>query len=211
MHNFKAPIRDIQFTLYEVLGAEQHYQRIGAQEANRELVDAIIVEGGKFAEEVLAPLNQIGDTVGCQFNNGVVTTPPGFKEAYKQYVEGGWPSLAGEAAYGKQCVACHVVVNDDGEKLAGRNGKSGPNLYNIAGAGAGMVEDYRYGKSIVAAGAKNGLIWTEETFVAYVQDPKGFLRSFLDDKKARAKMSFKVRNEDDARNIYAYLFSLADE
>ena len=120
-------------------------------------------------------------------------------------------AAAGEAAYGKQCVACHVVVNDDGEKLAGRNGKSGPNLYNIAGAGAGMVEDYRYGKSIVAAGAKNGLIWTEETFVAYVQDPKGFLRSFLDDKKARAKMSFKVRNEDDARNIYAYLFSLADE
>ena len=119
--------------------------------------------------------------------------------------------VAGEIAYSKQCVACHVVVNDDGEKLAGRNGKSGPNLYNIAGASAGIVEDYRYGKSIVAAGAKNGLIWTEETFVAYVQDPKGFLRSFLEDKKARAKMSYKVRNEDDARNIYAYLFSLADE
>jgi alkylation response protein AidB-like acyl-CoA dehydrogenase len=114
MHNFKAPIRDIQFTLYEVLGAEQHYQRIGAQEANRELVDAIIVEGGKFAEEVLAPLNQIGDTVGCQFNNGVVTTPPGFKEAYKQYVEGGWPSLAGEAAYGGQGLpeSLATVVNE---------------------------------------------------------------------------------------------------
>mgnify|MGYP006155658341 FL=1 len=119
--------------------------------------------------------------------------------------------VAGEIAYSKQCVACHVVVNDDGEKLAGRNGKSGPNLYNIAGAGAGMVEGYRYGKSIVAAGAENGLVWTEATFVAYVQNPKGFLRSYLNDKKARAKMSYKVRNEEDAHNIYAYLFSLYAE
>jgi len=119
--------------------------------------------------------------------------------------------IAGEIAYSKQCVACHVVVNDDGKKLAGRNGKSGPNLYNIAGAVAGMVEGYRYGKSIVAAGAENSLVWTEDTFVAYVQDPKGFLRTYLDDKKARAKMSYKVRDEEDARNIYAYLFSLYTE
>ena len=119
--------------------------------------------------------------------------------------------IAGEIAYSKQCVACHVVVNDDGKKLAGRNGKSGPNLYNIAGAVAGMVEGYRYGKSIVAAGAENSLVWTEDTFVAYVQDPNGFLRTYLDDKKARAKMSYKVRNEEDARNIYAYLFSLYTE
>lgn len=114
MHDFKPPIRDIQFTLYEVLGAEQHYQRIGADEANRELVDAIIIEGGKFAEEVLAPLNQIGDKIGCQFDNGVVTTPPGFKEAYKQYVDGGWPSLAGEVAYGGQGLpeSLATVVNE---------------------------------------------------------------------------------------------------
>lgn len=118
-------------------------------------------------------------------------------------------SVAGEAVFGNQCVACHLVVNDDGEKLAGRNGKSGPNLYNIAGAGAGMVKGYRYGQSIVIAGSENGLIWNEETFVAYVQDPKGFLRTFLDDKKARAKMSYKVRDEEDARNVYAYLFSLS--
>ena len=119
--------------------------------------------------------------------------------------------IAGEIAYSKQCVACHVVVNDDGKKLAGRNGKSGPNLYNIAGAVAGMVEGYRYGKSIVAAGGENSLVWTEDTFVAYVQDPKGFLRTYLDDKKVRAKMSYKVRDEEDARNIYAYLFSLYTE
>lgn len=102
MHDFRAPIRDIQFTLYEALNAEQHYQRIGAEEANRELIDAILTEGGKFAEEELGPLYQVGDQVGCQYNDGVVTTPPGFKAAYQKYVEGGWPSLAGEVEYGGQ-------------------------------------------------------------------------------------------------------------
>ena len=114
-------------------------------------------------------------------------------------------------AFNKQCVACHVVVTDAGEKLAGRNSKSGPNLYNIAGATAGAIPGYRYGKSLVKAGAELGLIWTEETFSAYVQDPKDFLKVFLDDKKARAKMSFKVRKEEDARNIYAYLYSIGSK
>ena len=113
---------------------------------------------------------------------------------------------AGEVAFNKQCVACHVVVTDAGEKLAGRNSKSGPNLYNVAGATAGAVPGYRYGKSLVKAGVELGLIWIEETFSAYVQDPKVFLKVFFDDKKARAKMSFKVRKEEDARNIYAYLY-----
>jgi alkylation response protein AidB-like acyl-CoA dehydrogenase len=99
---FKAPIQDIQFTLYEVLGAEQHYQRIGAEDASRELVDAVIAEAAKFAEEVLAPLNQVGDREGCNFEDGKVTTPTGFKQAYAQYVAGGWPSLAGDPAYGGQ-------------------------------------------------------------------------------------------------------------
>jgi cytochrome c len=118
---------------------------------------------------------------------------------------------AGEVAFNKQCVACHVVVTDAGEKLAGRNSKSGPNLYNIAGATAGAVPGYRYGKSLAQAGAELGLIWTEETFSAYVQDPMDFLKVFLDDKGARAKMSFKVRKEEDARNIYAYLYSIGSK
>jgi len=64
---------------------------------------------------------------------------------------------------------------------------------------------------LVKAGAELGLIWIEETFSAYVQDPKGFLKVFLDDKKARAKMSFKVRKEEDARNIYAYLYRIGSK
>jgi hypothetical protein len=114
MPDFKAPVRDIQFTLFEVLKAEAHYEKIGAEDANRELIDAIIAEGAKFSEEVLAPLNRVGDEIGCTFDNGVVTTPPGFKEAYKQYVEGGWPSLAGDPLYGGQGLpdSLATVVNE---------------------------------------------------------------------------------------------------
>ena len=101
MPEFRAPVKDIQFMLYDVLDTEAHYARIAAEEASRDLIDAIVNEGGKFAEEVLAPLYQSGDA-GCEFNNGKVTTPAGFKEAYQQYVEGGWPSLSGDPAYGGQ-------------------------------------------------------------------------------------------------------------
>ena len=101
MPDFRAPTKDINFVLYDVLGAEQHYQRIGAKEATRDLVEAVVNEGGKFAEEILAPLYQSGDK-GCEFNDGVVTTPAGFKEAYQQFVEGGWPALAGDPEYGGQ-------------------------------------------------------------------------------------------------------------
>tara|TARA_B100001059_G_scaffold93759_1_gene93053 strand:- start:1652 stop:3427 length:1776 start_codon:yes stop_codon:yes gene_type:complete len=101
MPDFRAPTKDIKFVLYEVLNAEQHYQRIGAEEATRDLVEAVINEGGKFAEEILAPLYQSGDK-GCEFNEGLVITPAGFKEAYQQFVEGGWPALAGDPEYGGQ-------------------------------------------------------------------------------------------------------------
>lgn len=102
MPEYRTPVRDIQFALYDVLDAEQHYQRIKAEEASRDLIDAIITEGGKFAEEVLGPLMQTADSEGCKFENGKVSTPTGFREAYQQYVEGGWPSIAGDPAYGGQ-------------------------------------------------------------------------------------------------------------
>ena len=114
MPDYKAPIRDIHFVLYDLLGAEEHYQRIGAEETSRDLVEAIITEGGRFAESILAPLHRVGDEEGCKFNNGVVTTPPGFKEAYAQYVAGGWPSLAGDPEYGGQGLpgSLSVAINE---------------------------------------------------------------------------------------------------
>ena len=115
---------------------------------------------------------------------------------------------AGEEAFNRQCVACHVVVDGNGETLAGRNARTGPNLYAVSGRTLGVVEDFRYSDSIVELG-EAGTVWDEANFVGYVQDPTGWLRETLDDRRARGKMAFKVRSEDDAANLYAYLASLA--
>ena len=116
---------------------------------------------------------------------------------------------AGEKAF-SQCQTCHVVVDDDGNTLAGRNAKTGPNLYGIVGRTAGTVEGFRYGDDLVAAGEK-GLVWDEETFLAYVQNPSAFLKEYLEDNSARGRMSFRVRKEEDAANLYAYLMSIGPE
>jgi len=116
---------------------------------------------------------------------------------------------AGEEAF-QQCVSCHVVVDPSGETLAGRNARTGPNLYGVAGRALAAVEDFRYGDGIITGG-EMGLQWTEENFVAYVQDPTGWLREATDDRRARGKMSYRVRSEDDAVNLYAYLASLQAE
>ncbi len=92
----------MKFVMQELLDCEQHYQQLGYQDASIDMVDAIISEAAKFTEQVIAPLNQIGDEQGCTFNDGTVTTPDGFKDAYQQYVEGGWPTLSQSEEFGGQ-------------------------------------------------------------------------------------------------------------
>ncbi|ROS01251.1 hypothetical protein EDC56_1680 [Sinobacterium caligoides] len=95
MPEYRAPIRDIDFVLKELLNSEEHFASLeGAGDMNVELMDAILDSGAKFAEQVVAPLNQIGDEVGCHFEDGNVTTPPGYKEAFQQYVANGWQGLS---------------------------------------------------------------------------------------------------------------------
>jgi len=118
-------------------------------------------------------------------------------------------AAAGEAAF-RQCIACHVVVNEAGDTLAGRNARTGPNLYGIAGATAGAVEDFRYSPGLTALN-EAGHVWTEETFAAYVQDPTSHIREVTGNNSARGSMAFRVRSEEDAVNLYAYLASLAAE
>lgn len=115
---------------------------------------------------------------------------------------------AGEKVFSKQCVTCHVVKDADGNTLAGKNGRVGPNLYGVAGRTAGIEEGFNYGRSMKKAG-EQGIVWTEAHFVNYVQDPTKWLRAVLDDKHARGKMSWKVRDPQEALDVYAYLYSLA--
>ena len=103
MSDYKAPLRDIEFALYELLGYEKHLCTLPcAEDATRELVDAILEEGAKFCEKVISPLNRVGDEQGCTLVDGVVTTPDGFKEAYQQFVDGGWPSMCHALEHGGQ-------------------------------------------------------------------------------------------------------------
>lgn len=114
------------------------------------------------------------------------------------------PTFAGDAAKGealfKRCMACHMV----GE---GAKNKVGPILTNVVGSKIASVEDYKYGKSIVALG-ETGAIWTQEEMFEYLADPKKYLRAKLDDKKAKSKMSFKLKKEDERNDIIAYLATL---
>ena len=119
-------------------------------------------------------------------------------------------AAAGEEQFNRQCVACHVVADASGEVLAGRNARTGPNLFGLAGRQIGSVEDFRYGDSIVELG-ETGAVWTEEAFVGYVQDPTGWLRETLDDRRARGKMAYQVRQEDQAYDLYAYLATFVAE
>lgn len=117
-------------------------------------------------------------------------------------------AASGEKIFGK-CKSCHMVVDDAGEAIE-KGGKTGPNLYGIYERVAGSVADYNYGNSLQEAGEK-GLEWDEETFTAYVADPKGFLREYLDDNKAKSRMSFRLRKEQDAADVWAYLVSVGPE
>ena len=103
MPHYQAPTEDMKFILHDWLKITEHYQSLGFEEAaDLELVNAIIEESGKFASEVISPLNFPGDQQGCHLNDGKVTTPDGFKAAYQQYCEAGWSSLAASPEFGGQ-------------------------------------------------------------------------------------------------------------
>ncbi|NNL56106.1 MAG: acyl-CoA dehydrogenase [Pseudomonadales bacterium] len=103
MPAYKAPVRDLQFVLEDVFNVYETFQQLpGAEETTPDVGQAIMQEAGKFCEEVLHPLNQTGDTQGCKWEDGNVTTPDGFKEAYQSFIEMGWPALDQSADYGGQ-------------------------------------------------------------------------------------------------------------
>ncbi len=119
------------------------------------------------------------------------------------------PALAeGDAEAGKKafnkCKACHMLKSEDGEDIV-KGGRTGPNLYGIIGRTAGSVEDFKYGKDLVAAG-EAGLVWDETNLAEYSADPRAFLRTTLGDDKAKSKMTFKLKKggEDVAAFLAQY-------
>jgi alkylation response protein AidB-like acyl-CoA dehydrogenase len=99
---YKAPLADFRFLLHEVFNAGQLAKLPGYEEATPDMMDSILEEGAKLCEEVLQPLNLPGDAEGCHFDNGKVTTPKGFKEAYDTFTQGGWMGLSCSKDYGGQ-------------------------------------------------------------------------------------------------------------
>ena len=105
MPQYTPPIRDLQFVLHELLDAAGTLRQLPAHaEIDADTINAVLEEGGKFTAEVVAPLNLPGDAQGCSLDRSThaVTAPKGFKEAYAQYVEGGWPALSCDPAFGGQ-------------------------------------------------------------------------------------------------------------
>ncbi|MFN3303445.1 MAG: acyl-CoA dehydrogenase C-terminal domain-containing protein [Roseateles sp.] len=105
MPQYTPPMRDMQFVMHELLNVVDELKMLpGHEDIDADTINAVLEEGGKFAAEVIAPINLSGDAEGCTLDKTTheVTAPKGFKEAYKQYVEGGWPALSCDPEYGGQ-------------------------------------------------------------------------------------------------------------
>ncbi|UXD88466.1 acyl-CoA dehydrogenase C-terminal domain-containing protein [Thalassolituus hydrocarboniclasticus] len=103
--SYQAPLRDMQFVLYELLKGDEILPALpGYEDATRDIMDAMLTEGAKLAQNVIAPTNTNGDRQGCHYDpeSKSVTTPDGFKEAYKQFAEAGWTALSAPVEYGGQ-------------------------------------------------------------------------------------------------------------
>jgi len=117
---YNAPVKDIKFVLNDLLGVDKMTNMPGFEDATPDMVDAILTEGAKLMNEVIQPLNQVGDSEGCTWNDGEVKTPTGFKEAYDEYRQAGWMGLDADPEYGGQGLP-HVIGIAFAEMMSSAN------------------------------------------------------------------------------------------
>lgn len=134
MPSYNAPLRDMQFLINELYQYPAHYQALGQEMLDQDTITAIIEQGARFAQEILYPLNALGDEHGCLLTETGVTTPPGFKQAYAQYVENGWAGLSAPEAFGGQ-----GLPDSLGVFLTDMFGATNPGWYMYPGLSKGAM------------------------------------------------------------------------
>ena len=114
MPSYSAPLRDMQFVYNELFDPAEICALPGCEDATADLVEPVLEEAARLAENELFPLNATGDSHGCQYEDGQVRTPPGFAKAYREYAEGGWIGLPCDPQYGGQGIpgALNVMMEE---------------------------------------------------------------------------------------------------
>ncbi|MEQ9315972.1 MAG: acyl-CoA dehydrogenase family protein, partial [Henriciella sp.] len=156
MPRYDAPVRDMQFIFHDVLALQTYSNLEGFADATPDIIDQILEEGGKFAKDVIFPLNKIGDEQGCvRRDDSSVKTPDGFPEAYKQFVENGWPLLSKRADHGGQGLP-HLLAVSLSEMVSSANMAFGmyPGLtsgaYEALMAGGSEEQKAKYGPKMAS-------------------------------------------------------------
>jgi alkylation response protein AidB-like acyl-CoA dehydrogenase len=191
MTAYKAPLDDLRFALFDVLGAEKTLTGLRGGEAHsRDLLDAVLEEAGRLSEQLLAPINGPADEEGCHFDKATqtVTTPKGFKEAFKQFAEGGWTGLTNPEAYGGQALP-NVLGTATTEIF--QSGNLAWSLYPLLSEGATHAMEM------------HGEEWQRERFMKPIVDGRWTGTMCLTEPQAGSDLGLlKTRAEPGEGNVY---------